>query len=64
MYGSSLFSVQKYSLTENMGGSMMRWYDMKVRYSLIRLLLRYDSAYVYVMNIVIHFCMIVDYDGI
>ena len=48
----------------NMGGSMMLRYDMKVRYSFIGLLLRYDSPYVYVMNIVIHFCMIVDYDGI
>ena len=48
----------------NMGGSMMLWNDMKVRYSLIELLLRYDSPYVYVMNIVIHFYTIVDYDGI
>ena len=38
--------------------------DMKVRYSLIEGLLRYDSPYVYVMNVVIHLYMIVDYYGI
>ena len=61
---TSLFTLHKLSLKVNMGESMMLWYDMKVRYSLIGLLLRYGSPYVYVMNIVIHFCMIVDYDGI